>query len=147
MIDINTSIAGNVSTNNNAAGCILAINNRGLTEVSNISDVAKIQNGQKNMRSHEEEDAEKRRFDETFLRAVEEDISSNPGTQSASCITTRQARLFRALIRKQAHCLGISPQKLHNRLKRTFNYHSYQNLTPEAYEKIIAYLRDICPGS
>lgn len=99
------------------------------------------------MHSYGEENVGKRRLEEVFLHAVEEDISSNPGTQSASCITTRQASLFRALIRKQAHCLGISPQKLHNRLKQTFNYHSYQNLTPEAYEKIIAYLRNICPGS
>lgn len=81
------------------------------------------------------------------MHAVEKDDSLTPGVQPASCITTRQAHLFRELVRKQAHCLGISPQKLHNRLKRAFNYHSYQNLTPEAYEKITAYLRDICPGS
>lgn len=84
-------------------------------------------------------------MDEAFLRAVEGAVSSSPGEPPASCITTQQARLFRELVRKQAHCLGISPQKLHNRLKRAFNYHSYQNLTPEAYEKITAYLRDICP--
>lgn len=99
------------------------------------------------MHSYGKKNVGKHRLEEVFLHAVEKDDSLTPGVPPASYITTRQARLFRELVRKQAHCLGISPQKLHNRLKRTFNYHSYQNLTPEAYEKITAYLRDICPGS
>ena len=52
-------------------------------------------------------------------------------------ITTYESGSFKEKVKKLAQCRKQTPQKIHNDLKRKYNYHSYQTLDREKYYFII----------
>lgn len=63
-------------------------------------------------------------------------------------INNRDALLFKEKIKIIASCQNKTPQKIHNSLKRQYNYHSYLDLDKEKYNLIMRnlnlYIKENC---